>query len=51
MRMVLVLVDLTVLFIGVPGHGTLADADVAFGVDRGGLAAEVPIVGGEKNSN
>ena len=43
-RMILVLVDLTVLFIGVPGHGALADADVALGVDRGGLAAEVPMI-------
>lgn len=47
-RMVLVLVDLTVLIVGVPGHGALVDADVALGVDRGGLAAEVPITGGEK---
>lgn len=47
-RMVLVLVDLTVLIVGVPGHGALVDADVALGVDRGGLAAEVPITEGEK---
>ena len=47
-RMVLVLVDLTVLIVGVPGHSALADADVALGVDRGGLAAEVPIIGGEE---
>lgn len=41
-RVVLVLVNLTVLFSGVPGHGALPDTDVALGVDGGGLAAEVP---------
>lgn len=39
---VLVLVDLAVASLGVPGHGGLADADVALGVDGGGLAAKVP---------
>lgn len=44
MRVVLVLVDLAIFFINVPGHGTLADSDVALlGVHGGGLAAEVPI--------
>lgn len=41
-RVVLVLVDLTVLLSSVPRHSALADADIALGVDRGGLAAEVP---------
>lgn len=43
MRMVLVLVDLTVLLSSMPRHSALADADVALGGDRSGLAAEVPI--------
>ena len=38
---VLVLVDLAI-GLSVPGHGRLADADVALGSDGGGLAAEVP---------
>jgi hypothetical protein len=33
----------------VPGHGGLADADVALGGDGGGLAAEVPI--SQKSTN
>lgn len=41
---VLVLVDLAVLRGAVPGHGGLADTDVALGGDGGGLAAEVPIL-------
>jgi hypothetical protein len=40
---VLVLVDLAIGGLSVPGHGGLADADVALGGDGGGLAAEVPI--------
>lgn len=40
---VLVLVDLLVLLSSVPRHSALADADVALGVNRGGLAAEVPV--------
>ena len=43
-RVVLVLVHLAILRDVVPGHGALADADVALGVDGGGLAAEVPKV-------
>jgi hypothetical protein len=39
---VLVLVDLAIARLGVPGHGGLADADVALRGDGGGLAAEVP---------
>jgi hypothetical protein len=39
---VLVLVDLAILGDTLPGHGTLANANVALGVDGGGLAAEVP---------
>lgn len=39
---VLVLVDLAVGGLTVPGHGGIADADVALGGDGGGLAAEVP---------
>lgn len=39
---VLVLVDLAIGGLSVPGHGGLADADVALGGDGGGLAAEVP---------
>lgn len=39
---VLILVDLAVSSLTVPGHGGLADADVALGGDGGGLAAEVP---------
>lgn len=42
-RVVLVLVDLLVLLSSVPRHSAPADADVALGVDRGGLAAEVPV--------
>jgi hypothetical protein len=43
-RVVLILVDLAILRGGVPGHSTLADANVAsLGGDGGGLAAEVPI--------
>lgn len=44
MGVVLVLVDLAIFFTDVPGHGTLADTDVALlGVHGGGRAAEVPI--------
>lgn len=39
---VLVLVDLAILGLGLPGHGALANADVALRGDGGGLAAEVP---------
>lgn len=39
---VLVLVDLATLVGLLPGHGTLANADVALGGDGGGLSAEVP---------
>lgn len=39
---VLVLVDLAVGGRTVPGHGRVADADVALGGDGGGFAAEVP---------
>lgn len=43
-RVVLILVHLTILRGGVPGHSTLADANVAsLGSDGGGLAAEVPM--------
>lgn len=42
-RVVLVFEDLAILSFGVPGHGALADADVALGGHGGGLAAEVPI--------
>jgi hypothetical protein len=43
-RVVLILVDLAILRGGVPGHGTLADANVgSLGGDGGGLAAEVPV--------
>lgn len=42
-RVVLVFVDLAILRCGVPGHGALADANVALGGHGGGLAAEVPI--------
>lgn len=42
MGVILVLVDLAILGDILPGHGTLANADVALGVDGGGLAAEVP---------
>ena len=41
-RVVLVFVNLAVLLSGMPWHGTLADANVALGVDGGGLASEVP---------
>ena len=41
---VLVLVDLATLIGLLPGHGTLANADVALGGDGGGLSAEVPVV-------
>lgn len=42
-RVVLVLVDLAILRLAVPGHSRLANADVAsLGGDGGGLAAEVP---------
>lgn len=41
-RVVLVLVHLTILRDVVPGHGALADADVALGGHGGGLGAEVP---------
>lgn len=44
MRMVLVLVDFPALILAMPGHGTLADANVALGVDRCGFSAEVPIL-------
>ena len=44
---VLVLVDLATLVGLLPGHGTLANADVALGGDGGGLSAEVPIFGGK----
>jgi hypothetical protein len=43
-RVVLVLVDLAILRLSVPGHGALANADVALGVHGSGLAAEVPIL-------
>lgn len=43
-RVVLVLVDLAILRDVVPGHGALANADVALGVDGGGLATEVPVI-------
>lgn len=39
---VLVLVDLAIGSLAVPGHGGLANANVALGVDGRGLAAEVP---------
>ena len=43
-RVVLILVDLAILRGAVPGHSTLANADVgSLGGDGGGLAAEVPI--------
>lgn len=42
-RVVLVLVDLAILRDVVPGHGTLADADVALGGNGGWLGAEVPV--------
>lgn len=41
-RVVLVLVDLPVGGLIVPGHGRIADADVALGGDGGGIAAEIP---------
>lgn len=41
---VLVLVDLAILGLAVPGHGALANANVALRVHGGGLAAEVPIL-------
>lgn len=44
---VLVLVDLATLVGLLPGHGTLANADVALGGDGGGLSTEVPIFGGK----
>lgn len=46
---VLVLVDLATLVGLLPGHGTLANADVALGGDGGGLSAEVPVHRGKKN--
>lgn len=42
MRVVLVLVHLTILRDVVPGHGALANADVALGGHGGGLGAKVP---------
>lgn len=41
-RMVLVLVNLTILRCGVPRHSTFTDANIAFGGNGGGLGAEVP---------